>query len=152
MPPGTHGPAQLRVQRLDGVGSVDDPANLVGEGEERDHLRPGPSPALADGGIAGAPGTGLEDRQCLLGRLGAGRAVDFLQRRRQTLAVLPRDEVHRVSQQVDDARLDDRVGKHRGDRLGKTLQAVDDGEQDILGAAVPELVHDPEPEFGAQPH
>ena len=31
----------------------------------------------------------------------------------------------------------------------EALEAVDDGQQDILDAAVPELVHHPEPELGA---
>lgn len=33
-------PAQLGVQGLDGVGGVDDPADVGREGEERDHRRP----------------------------------------------------------------------------------------------------------------
>ena len=56
MPTGAHGPAQLRVQGLDGVGGVDDPQNLVGKGEERDDVGLGAPPALADGGIAGTLG------------------------------------------------------------------------------------------------
>src|SRR6185369_1178600 len=35
------------------------------------------------------------------------------------------------------------------DRLGKALQAVDNGDQHVLDAAVLELVHDAQPEFGA---
>ena len=50
---------------------------------------------------------------------------------------------------VDDASLDDRVREHRGDGVGEALEAIDDSQHDILGAAVPELVHDPEPELGA---
>ena len=36
-----------------------------------------------------------------------------------------------------------------GDRLGEALQAIDDGDQDVLDAAVLQLVHDPQPELGA---
>jgi len=32
---------------------------------------------------------------------------------------------------------------------GEALEAIDDGKQDILDAAVPELVHHPQPELGA---
>lgn len=66
MAPGAHRPAQFGVQRLDGIGRVDDPPDLIGEGEERDDLGPGAAPALPDGRIADAPGTGLECRQGLL--------------------------------------------------------------------------------------
>src|SRR3546814_4383834 len=36
----SHGPAQLGVQFLDGVGRVDQPPDVVGKGVERDHLAP----------------------------------------------------------------------------------------------------------------
>ena len=50
---------------------------------------------------------------------------------------------------MDDAGLDDRVGEHRGDRLGEALEAVDDGQHDILRAAIAQLVHDAQPELCA---
>jgi hypothetical protein len=50
---------------------------------------------------------------------------------------------------MDDAGLHDRRRKHRGDRLGKSLQAIDDGDQNVLDAAVPEFVHHAQPELGA---
>ena len=43
---------------------------------------------------------------------------------------------------MDDAGLHDRRRKHRGDRLGKSLQAIDDGDQNVLDAAVLQFVHD----------
>ena len=51
--------------------------------------------------------------------------------------------------QVNHAGLDDRLRKDCVDRLGKALQAVDDGDQDVLDAAVPQLVHDAQPELRA---
>ena len=45
--------------------------------------------------------------------------------------------------------LDDRIGEHGGNRLGETLQAVDDGDQDVTEVAVLQLVHDAQPELGA---
>ena len=45
--------------------------------------------------------------------------------------------------------LNDRIREYRGDRIGKALQAVDDGEEDVLDAAVAKFVHHPEPELGA---
>ena len=53
--PGADGAAQLGVQGLDGIRGVEDPADLVGEGVERDDLAPGAAPALADGGVFPAP-------------------------------------------------------------------------------------------------
>ncbi len=50
---------------------------------------------------------------------------------------------------MDEAGLNDRVGGHRGDRIGKAPQAINDGEQDILDARVSEFVHHPKPELGA---
>ena len=49
---------------------------------------------------------------------------------------------------MDDARLNDRLREHRGDRLGEALEAIDDGKQDIFRAPVAKLIHHPQPEFG----
>ena len=127
VPPGPDSPAELGVEGLNRVGGVDDPADLVREGEEGDHFAPGTSPALADGGIALAPGPSLERGQGLFGSFGARGAVDLLERCRQTLAVLPGHKVHGVAQQMDDACLDDRVREHGRNRFRKALEAVDDG-------------------------
>ena len=43
---------------------------------------------------------------------------------------------------MDDAGLHRRLGKDRSDRVRKAFQAIDHGEQNVLGAAVFELVHD----------
>lgn len=50
--PGADGAADLRVQRLDRVGGVDEPADFGWIVEERDHLVPGPSPAGRYGRVA----------------------------------------------------------------------------------------------------
>lgn len=54
-----------------------------------------------------------------------------------------------MADQVHDAGLDDRLRKDGVDGLGETLQTVDDGHQDVADAAVLQLVHDAQPEFGA---
>ncbi len=46
------------------------------------------------------------------------------------------------------AEVGDGGGKHCGDRVREALEAVDDGQQDILGAAIAQLVHDAQPELG----
>ena len=50
---------------------------------------------------------------------------------------------------MDDAGLNRGLRKDRLDRPRKALQAVDDGDQDVLDAAGLQLVHHLEPEFGA---
>src|SRR5258708_30171437 len=50
---------------------------------------------------------------------------------------------------MDDAGLHDRRRKHGGDRLGKSLQAINDGNQNVLDATVLEFGHDAQPEFSA---
>jgi len=40
-------------------------------------------------------------------------------------------------------------GEHRGDRLGKALEAIDDRDQDVVDATGFELIDHLEPEFGA---
>jgi predicted transglutaminase-like cysteine proteinase len=53
---GPHRPAQFGIQRLDGIGRIDDPAHLVGKGKERDHCRPVAPPGGCDGLVLAAPG------------------------------------------------------------------------------------------------
>jgi hypothetical protein len=40
------------------------------------------------------------------------------------------------------------LGEYRHGRLGKALQPIDHGEQDIFHAAVAQFIHHPEPELG----
>lgn len=63
-------------------------------------------------------------------------AGNRFERRGDGLAFLPRGELHRVADQMHDAGLDQRLGKHRADRLREALQAVDHGNQDVVGAPV----------------
>ncbi len=48
---------------------------------------------------------------------------------------------------MHDAGLNDAIGKNARNGLGKPLQAVHHGNQDVLGAAVLELIHHLEPEL-----
>jgi hypothetical protein len=65
------------------------------------------------------------------------------------LALPPGDVLEAVADQVDDARLHDRLGEDRLDRLGESLQAVDAADQDVLHAALLELGEDLHPELRA---
>ena len=54
-----------------------------------------------------------------------------------------------MTDEMDDASLNNRLRKNRIDGLRKALQAIDDRDQNILGAAGLQLVDDAQPEFGA---
>jgi hypothetical protein len=75
-------------------------------------------------------------------------SIDGLQLAGQILAVLPGGEIERIAQQMDDAGLHSRFCEDGIDGLGKALQAIDDGNQDVLDATVLHLVHHPQPELG----
>src|SRR4051794_6354895 len=63
MAPGPDRASEFRVQGLDGIGRVQQPAHLGREGIERHHLAPSPSPARGNGRVFGAPGAVLESCQ-----------------------------------------------------------------------------------------
>ncbi len=81
--------AQSRVDALNRVGRVDHPADLRREGEERNHVAPGPAPTGHHGGGLLAPRAGLEGTEFSLGHFGIGRRVDRTDGRGKRLAVLP---------------------------------------------------------------
>ena len=79
-----------------------------------------------------APGAGLEARQRLFSGVGIDGAIDVLQRRRQSLAILPGHEVHGIAQQMDDAGLNGRIREHGGDDVRKALEAVEQPQAGYL--------------------
>jgi hypothetical protein len=147
--------AKRAVERLDGIGGVDDFADLRGEVEEGGELVPVGLPAAADGGVFGIVG-GAEGFQRASGGLLGGGAVDGLEVGGDLLALLPVDEFEAVAQLVDDAAqlvddaaLDPALGKDRFEGLGKAAEAVDAADEDVLKSAVFELGGDGEPEARA---
>src|SRR6478609_8149590 len=80
MSPGPDGATQLRVQRLDCIGGVDDPPDAFGESEERNDEFPVAVPALRDGRILAAPLTLREILEGSLAGGGIGGAIDSAQR------------------------------------------------------------------------
>src|ERR1700735_3467960 len=50
---------------------------------------------------------------------------------------------------MDNAGLNQRLRKGGADRLRKSLEAVDDGDQDVCNAAILQIVHNLETELGA---
>src|SRR4029077_2855589 len=135
MASGSDGPAQLGVQRLDGVRCVDKFADAFGEREERNDKVPVATPALRDRRILLAPRTLCEGIEGARSDLAIGSAIDGWQRLRDVLAILPSGEIHGMANQVNDAGLNDRLRENRIDGFRKALQAIDDRDQNVLGAA-----------------
>src|SRR3954469_14630290 len=77
----------------------------------------------------------------------ASFAVDHAQRRHDRLSIFPRDELQRMPDQMHDAGLDDRLREDGVDRFGESLQAIDNGDENVADAPVPEFVHDAQPEL-----
>src|SRR5215217_6530423 len=97
MAPGSDFPAQFGIERLDGIGRIQNPPHLAGEGIERDDLGPGASPALADSWVFPAPRARLEGAKRGLAGIGIDRPVDVLQCGRDRFAVFPGDEIETVA-------------------------------------------------------
>src|ERR1700730_1133640 len=85
MASGSDGPAQLGVQRLDGVRCVDNFADAFGEREERNDKVPVAAPALRDRRILLAPRTLYEGIEGGLADLGIGRAATTKRRWRSSI-------------------------------------------------------------------
>ena len=120
----TSGPnrsAQLGIERLNRVRRIQNPPDITRKSIERDDLGPGPAPTLADGRIFLAPAAILKGRQCGFAGGGVDRAINLLERRRDGLAVFPRDEIEAVAQQVDNAEM--LWGERRGN--GTIVAAIE---------------------------
>ena len=117
--PGADGAPDLRVQGLDGIRGVDQPAYLGWVVEERNDLVPGPAPAGRDRRIPPGQVVILELCQGQFCRLGINGRVDSLEGGRDSFAVFVAGEVHGMAQQVDDAGLD--PGLRKGGLDGGTI-------------------------------
>ena len=68
-----------------------------------------------------------------LAGFGVDRAIDRTKRLRHASAILPGGKVHGMADQVNDAGLNDRLRENRIDGFGEALQAIDDGDENVLG-------------------
>ena len=127
--------AQAHVQAFDGVGGVDDFADRLRVGQERDDLLPISSPRLTDGRQPVAPFS-LEFIEPQHRRIGAFGPVDRFEVSGYGLAFLPTHITQAVADHMHDTGLHEGLREHRVDGLGKALQAVNHGDEDIVDAPV----------------
>lgn len=149
MASGSDGSADFRVQRLNGVRGVDQPADLRRVVEKRNDLVPGSAPAGRDRRIPPGQVVILELCQGQFCRLGINGRVDSLEGGRDSFAVFVAGEVHGMAQQVDDAGLDPGLRKGGLDGLRKAFQPVHDGDEDVLDAPIAQVAENLGPELRA---
>src|SRR5271166_7194777 len=111
-------------------------------------MLPGAAPGPPDRGVAIAP-FGFELIEPDQRHIGVFRPVDCLDPGHDGFSIFPADKGETVSDQMHDAGLDERLRKYRRNGFRKSLQAVDDGDQDVVDATDFQLVHDLEPELRA---
>lgn len=130
--------AKRAVERLDGVGGVDDLADVVGVVEERDYVFPVGFPAPADGWKALVVAL-AELAQRLLGRFGDGSLLDVLEFARDLLLLLPAHELEAVGDAALVPDLGDEsveVALVLGDQSGLELAVAVSGHLDLHLALV----------------
>src|SRR4051794_5692357 len=71
-----------------------------------------------------------------VGGVGVDGRIDRFEVAGDLLALAPRDVLETVPDEVNDARLNDRLGEGRLDRLREALEAVDAADQTVLDAAL----------------
>ena len=142
------------MQRLHGVGGVDDLSHLLRKGKERNDPLPVLTPKPANRRILLFPLL-LELAQLPLGLVVGRRFVDRFQIAHHLLTILPCHVVEAGPDHMHDAQLYLGFGKHRFNRLREALQSVHARQVDIFDTAVAQLHQDAEPELcsfrGARP-
>jgi hypothetical protein len=108
-------------------------------------LPPGP-PGFGDHRVVLAPAF-VEGGELLLGGLDVRGAVDRFQLGGDEFAVLVGDVAHRAADLVDDAGLHPGLGEDGLDRFWESGQPVDAAVEDVLCAALVEVVEHREPEL-----
>ena len=103
-------------------------------------------PATADRWILRVPPI-CELLESLLRLIQRARAVDRLQILGHRLALLPHHVAQRLPNLMHDAQLNLGIGKHRLDRLWKTLETVAASHQTVLHPTVLKLGEYTQPEF-----
>src|ERR1035437_10062807 len=140
--------AQSHVQRLYGVGRVDDFSDIGRERKEGHNLFPMPAPELADRAVFGIP-FGGKDLQLLLGILAADGSINHLQIGHHSLGVLPAHEAQTGPHHVHDAELHGRLRIGRLDGLREAFQTIDARNENIFHSPRLQVVEHAQPKLGA---
>ena len=105
--PAAHRPVELRIQGLDRIRGVNNPAYRRAERKERYYLVPMSAPSLRNGRIFPAPWTHLKGLQGGQASFGIFSPVDAAKRARDHPSVVPRSKAHGITDQIHNAGLDD---------------------------------------------
>ena len=129
--------AEAGIDTLNSVGGVHDFANSAAIVEQLGHMTP-VSKAYVNGSGIGAPGNS-EALKFSFRRRKRGSTVDFLQMGGKAFVFFRRDIPHRITDQMDDAALDDYIRKDRArqKKLCKSRQATakETGANQVLACA-----------------
>ena len=146
---------QTVIQRLNGVGGVDHPADLWRKTEERGQALPVPLPARHNRRIPLPPVFGKRPQRSS-GGLHRRRCVDRPEIRSHPFAVFPDDKPQAVADLMHDTQLNLGVRVNRLNGFRQSPESIHAGDEAVLHPAVLQFVEDVEPEFGAlglaQPH
>ena len=146
--PGFGDLAELVVQRLYGVGRVNDFADGGVEGQERTEAFPVASPQINDRRILSAL-FGFEVVEGQGGGFDGGRPVDGFERSGDALRSFHEQKRIEFLIRWHHTGLDRGVGPHRLDGVGEACQPVAADHQHVCHAPVLEFGDDAQPEFGA---
>src|SRR4051812_34095928 len=119
----------LCVQAIYGIGRVQQPAHLSGEGIERTTSPQARRQLWAMAAYLRAPRAFLKGTQGGLCGCRVHGAVDLLQSRGHSFAVLVGDELQAAPERLDNTGLDRGLREDGQNRLRKALQAIHHGDQ-----------------------
>ena len=131
---------------LNRIGRVNQRTDLRRELKERDHLRSGTLPDVDDGGVLLPHNRVPEVLQSAFCGLGIHGLVDGLELLAYGRPVLVRDERRGCADKVDDTGLMEGLRKDGFNSLRHALQAVRNGDEDVLNTAGLEPVEHARPE------
>ena len=139
---------KLAVKALDGIGCIDQAANLLGVLEIGAEIRPVVPPRLRDSGVFLVPALG-KSAQSVQCRGLIHRGVDRLQICHERLYVLVGYIFAGIPELMDDAVLNLCLGEHCFNRCGKPGQIIRASDENILNIPVFQAIEYRCPEFGA---
>ena len=127
--------SQAHVHRFDGIGGVDDFADLAWKSKEGNNPLPMVHPGLADGRVLSIPFLS-KLHQALLGFCFSKCGVDEPEVSRDRFTVFVGHVGQRIPDHMDNTELHQRFREHRFNGIGKPRQAIHTGNEDVLKSAI----------------